>query len=125
MHVDFPFLARFNAILVSSIDKEPFKKLYHTLSSIIAFSLWVSSLFVHSLCICLHNFQVRYKICFEIDQDHNTRHRVDPNIPVTNSELLRSMFYRGPLVWMNLPDHLRTTASEPTFTAEKLPQRCE
>ena len=52
----------------------------------------------------LHDFQV-------VNHEHDTRHRDGPNLPLSHSEIMRSIFHRGPNLWMNLPNHLRTTAT--------------
>ena len=47
-----------------------------------------------------------------VNHEHDTRHRDGPNLPLSHSEIMRrSIFHRGPNLWMNLPNHLRTTAT--------------
>ena len=47
-----------------------------------------------------------------VNHEHATRHRDGPNLPLAHSEVTRrSIFHRGPNLWMNLPNHLRTTAT--------------
>ena len=48
-----------------------------------------------------------------IDHGHNTRHSIDPKIPKVQSELLkRSFVYRGPYLWMNMDDSIKTAISQ-------------
>ena len=47
-----------------------------------------------------------------VNHEHDTRHRDGPNLPLAHSEIMRrSILHRGPNLWMNIPNHLRTTAT--------------
>ena len=76
-----------------------------------------SCMILYTIYIVPRPLETMFKYHSEI-HGHATRHSDDPRIPIVLKELVRSINYRGPYLWMNLDDKLKKISSTNSFKCQ-------